>query len=63
MPTEEQTYRSYVKEKLDNIETKVTYTNGKVKKIIIALTLLFGVVIGQALTPAEIIRTLFHIAL
>lgn len=33
--------------KLDIIETKVSYTNGKVKKIIIALILLAGIVIGQ----------------
>jgi hypothetical protein len=33
--------------KLDIIDKKVTYTNGKVKKIIIAGVLLFGIVIGQ----------------
>lgn len=47
MPTEEQTYREFVKEKLTTIEAKVTYTNGKVRKIIIALVLLGGVLIGQ----------------
>ncbi len=54
MPTEEQTYRQGVLDKLDTIDEgiakldkKVTYTNGKVRKIIIALVLLAGVVIGQ----------------
>jgi tetrahydromethanopterin S-methyltransferase subunit G len=33
--------------KLDSIDEKVTYTNGKVKKTIVARVLLFGIVIGQ----------------
>lgn len=33
--------------KISGVDMKVTYTNGKVKKIIIALVLLAGIVIGQ----------------
>lgn len=40
------------------IDVKVTYTNGKVRKIVIGLTLLAGVVIGNALTGKEIITAL-----
>lgn len=47
MPTEEQTYRTNVQEKLDTILTQVKYTNGKVRRIIIALVLIAGVIIGQ----------------
>lgn len=54
MPTEEQTYRDGVLHKLDDLktsivmlDTKVSYTNGKVKKIIIALVFLGGIVVGQ----------------
>lgn len=50
MPTEEQTYRVFVKDSLTRIEDKVTYTNGKVRKIIIALVLIGGIVIGQSVT-------------
>jgi len=74
-PTEEQTYRQGVNEKLEeiskaqedqrrlsyttanslsriemkteSIETQAKYTNGKVRKIIIALVFLGGIVIGQ----------------
>ena len=35
-------------EKLDSILTQVTYTNGKVKRIILAMVLLTGVVLGSA---------------
>lgn len=60
MPTEELTYRQYVKEKLESIEQKVTYTNGKVRKIIIALVLLGGVVIGQNFSSThDIIALIF----
>lgn len=34
----------------DIIDAKVTYTNGKVRKIIIAFVLLAGIVIGQSTT-------------
>lgn len=61
-PTEEQTYRNGILDKLtnlqegiDTIDKKVTYTNGKVRKIIIALVLVSGIVIGQTLTNKEII--------
>jgi hypothetical protein len=54
MPSEEQTYRAFVSEKLDNIDKRgdriekmVAYTNGKVRKIIIAMVLLSGIVIGM----------------
>jgi hypothetical protein len=74
-PTEEQTYRKGIDEKLEEIsnsleeqrkvsyatanslsrieittasvETQAKYTNGKVRKIIIALVLIGGVLIGQ----------------
>lgn len=56
-PTEEQTYRQGMLDKLDNINSKidtidekVSYTNGKVRKITIALVLLGGIVIGQTFT-------------
>jgi hypothetical protein len=47
MPTEEQTYRQGVQERLDEILLQVRYTNGKVRKMIIALVLIGGIVIGQ----------------
>jgi tetrahydromethanopterin S-methyltransferase subunit G len=50
-----------VHEKLDDIIVKVTYTNGKVRKIIIALVLLAGIVIGQSFTNThDIIELLVH---
>lgn len=62
MPSEEQTYRANVVEKLVSIENKIdivdrkaTFTNGKVRKIIIALVLLAGIVIGQTLSLKEIV--------
>lgn len=62
MPTEEMTYRNYVKEKLDSIEEKVTYTNGKVRRITIALVLISGVIIGQQFTSSEqIINFIAHV--
>lgn len=59
MPTEEQTYRAGVVESLRRIEEKVTYTNGKVKKIIIALVLIGGIVIGQSTTNMHDVASLF----
>lgn len=59
MPTEEQTYRAGVVSSLDRIEAKVTYTNGKVRKIIIALVLLAGIVIGQGVTNSHDLIALF----
>ncbi len=40
---------------LGTILTQVMFTNGKVRKIIIALLILAGIVIGEALSPKEII--------
>lgn len=40
---------------LGRIEKKVEYTNGKVRKIIIALVLIGGIIIGQLFTSKEII--------
>src|SRR4051794_23344358 len=62
MPTEEQTYRQGVKADLKQIKddqrtmmTMVKYTNGKVRKIIIALVLIPGTVSGQTFgTPPDI---------
>ena len=45
-PTEEQTYREGVKKDLKEIKDMLSYTNGKVKKIILALVGLGGIVIG-----------------
>lgn len=58
MPTEEQTYRQNVLEKLDSIKAQVAYTNGKVRKIIIALVLISGIVIGQTFTNTHDIISL-----
>lgn len=41
--------------KISGLDVKVTYTNGKVRKIIIALVLLGGIVIGQNFTSAHAI--------
>lgn len=61
MPTEEQTYRAGIVESLNRIEEKVTYTNGKVRKIIIALFLLGGVILGQATNGLpEVVKILIH---
>lgn len=59
MPTEEQTYRENVQEKLDTILSQVKYTNGKVRKIIIALVLLGGIVIGQNFNNTRDIISVF----
>lgn len=70
MPTEEQTYREAIQSQLTRIETKadergerhermLAYTNGKVRKIIIALVLLGGIVIGQSSTNIHELITLF----
>ena len=60
MPSEEQTYREGVLHKLDDlkkavegVDTKITFTNGKVRKIIIAMVLLAGIVIGQSVTNSR----------
>lgn len=58
MPTEEQTYRANVQEKLDTILTQVKYTNGKVRKIIIAVFLIGGVLIGELFSPREIVAAI-----
>lgn len=63
MPPEELTYRASVQAKLDNISSdvkealaQVRYTNGKVRKIIIGMVFLGGIVIGQVFTnPHDII--------
>ena len=69
MPTEEATYREGVMRRFDGIDEslikidrKVSYTNGKVRKIIIALVLIVGIVIGQTFaTPHDIIELLSNI--
>jgi len=44
-----------------NIDKKVSYTNGKVRKIIISLAILAGIVIGQNFTNVhDIIEVLAH---
>lgn len=66
MPTEEETYRDGVKKDLKDIKDDqrtmmdmVSYTNGKVRKIIIALVLLAGIVIGQSFGNAHDILAAF----
>jgi len=49
-------------DKLDDILKKVTFTNGKVRKIIIFIVLLTGVVIGQTFKGDEIIKIVLGIA-
>lgn len=44
--------------KISGLDLKVTFTNGKVRKTIIALVLMAGIIIGQALTGKEIITAL-----
>lgn len=44
---------------LKSIEDKVTYTNGKLRKVIVALIFIGGIVIGQLFTSKEIIGMLF----
>jgi hypothetical protein len=62
MPTEEQTYRKGVQDKLDMILEQVQFTNGKVRKITIALVLLAGVVLGLTATSShELVSLLGHI--
>jgi len=59
--TEEQTYREGVHEKLELILKQTTATNGKVRKIIVALVLLSGIVIGMNFNNAhDIIQLLAH---
>jgi hypothetical protein len=56
MPSpEEQTYRASVQRQLNDLQgtteailAQVKFTNGKVRKLIIALVLIAGIVIGQA---------------
>lgn len=70
MPNEEQTYRKGLDNRLDTfetdvrnslsrIETQVAYTNGKVRKVILALVLMFGLLIGLGFDKADIILALF----
>lgn len=56
-PSEEQTYRQGVLDKLgdiqdsvDAVDKKVSYTNGKVRKITVALIFMGGILIGQTFT-------------
>ena len=48
-----------IEKKIDAVDEKQTYTNGKVKKIIIALVLLTGIVIGQSTTNLQDVAKLF----
>jgi hypothetical protein len=66
-PTEEQTYREGIKSDLldikadqQEIKTMVRYTNGKVRKIIIALVLMGGIVLGNTLSFKEMAPILLH---
>lgn len=66
MPTEEQTYRAGIVASLERIESKIdvvdekqTYTNGKVRKIIIALVLMGGIIIGQGTTNYKDVAQFF----
>lgn len=44
--------------KLSAIEVQTVYTNGKVRKIIIALVMLFGIMIGTGFEPARLMLPL-----
>lgn len=56
------TFEKDTRESLSRIETQVSYTNGKVRKMIIALILVFGIFIGQNFTNAhEIIGLISHL--
>lgn len=66
MPTEEQTYRagvvrdlSEIKSDQQEIKRMVSFTNGKVRKIIIALVLLGGIIVGQSVTGYKDLIGLF----
>ena len=49
-----------IHEKLDSLIEKVTFTNGKVKKITIALAVAFGLIIGVgAENFASVLKILF----
>lgn len=72
MPNEEQTYREGVNNRLNTfevdvrnslsrIETQVSYTNGKVRKIIIALVLMFGLLIGLGFDKAGLVLSFLGI--
>ena len=63
IPSEEITYREGIKKDLAEIKTLVTYTSGKVRKIIIALVLVFGILIGQNFTNSHQIISLLFSAL
>ena len=63
MPTEEQTYREGIKNDLADIKRMVSYTNGKVRRITIALVLLGGIVLGQAFQIKDLAPVLFHLLL
>lgn len=52
-----------IEQKIDAVDKKVSYTNGKVRKIIIALVLLGGIVIGQTLPTKDIVSLVAHFAL
>ena len=47
-----------IHEKLDLLIDKVTFTNGKVKKIIIALTLMFGLLLGLGFQNAPLLLSI-----
>jgi hypothetical protein len=51
-----------IKDSIEIMDKKVTYTNGKVRKTIIVLVLIGGIVIGQTFTNArEIISLIISI--
>lgn len=63
-PTEETTYREGIQKDLAQIKNDqremmkmVKYTNGKVRKTIIALVLIGGIFIGQVMTSQQIIQS------
>lgn len=45
-----------------DVKRAQSYTNGKVRKIIIALVLIGGIIIGQTITsPEEIVKLISHL--
>jgi len=49
-------HHEYQKSKLDKIENKLDYTNAKLRKIIIAIVFLGGIVLGMLFDAKELVQ-------
>ncbi len=56
---EQDSFRDSIHKKLDAIIVQTTETNGKVRKIILALTLAFGLIIGLGTKDFSALINLF----